>query len=386
MGAMLTFSYLLLLVLATVRAVSGSSLVGDADCDCFLINGSNPTYYSQHMFFDFRNLSKYANVPDAITDPNDAASAPPSSDYFASDDWTGVWELQSWDNNAGGGKFSGDASLLMVNSPNNVYIQESGDDDNTDSNTFMTMRTKHLPSFQTAAEFESTSTDYLFLSIRMLARTIGSPGAVTAMFTYRDSATLADVQEADIEILTRGPRDRIQYTNQPSYTDDGDDIPEATSNASMPGALRWTDWAVHRLDWTPERSIWYVDGAEVANIEFQTPWDAAGINFNVWSDGGSWSGKMPKYDEAYQQIQWIEMVYNSTGSDERRRSETEPRGGLSEREDRDQCHAVCSIDETDETGSATLLWESSAAPGDDSCPMLWIWTLTAGATMLHWLI
>ena len=52
------------------------------------------------------------------------------------------------------------------------------------------------------------------------------------MFTYRDSDTLADVQEADIEFLTKGPRNKIQYTNQPSYSDDGDTFPEATRNAS----------------------------------------------------------------------------------------------------------------------------------------------------------
>jgi hypothetical protein len=71
----------------------------------------------------------------------------------------------------------------------------------------------------------------------MLARTVVDPGAVTAMFTYRHTEVLADVQEADIEFLTNGPRVRIQYTNQPSYTLEGDESPEATRNACEAGEV-----------------------------------------------------------------------------------------------------------------------------------------------------
>lgn len=364
----------LFVLLVGSQAVLGSSLVDDAACDCFLINGSNPTYYAEHRFMDFRSLSEYAGIPDAITDPDMTASAPPTSDFFADDAWTSVWELQSWDNKVADGGFQGDGNVLMVNSLNNVYIQESGDDDTT-ADTFMTLRTKRLPKFQTAAEFESTTSDYQFLSLRMLARTVGSPGAVTAMFTYRDSAVLADVQEADIEILTSGPRDRIQYTNQPSYKAGGGEIPEAMTNASMPGSLRWTDWVVHRLDWTPERSIWYVDGTEVSNIEFQTPRDAAGLNFNAWSDGGNWSGRMPVYDEAYLQIQWMEMVYNTTSHAKRP-------------QDRDECHVVCSIDETDKIGTASMLWESKATlvRATDGSSTRWAWGLAVGMTLILWIL
>lgn len=384
-----------LLALGAVQTALASS-DGDADCDCFLINGTSPTYYAEHLFFDFRNLSDYAGVPDAITDRSDTASADPTSDYFSSDNWTSVWALQNWDNRKGDDELSDDATVLMINSPNNVYIQKSTDDDATDSDTFMTMRTQRLPGFQTAAEFESTSSDYQFVSIRMLARTIGSPGAVTAMFTYRDSDKLADVQEADLEILTRGPRDKIQYTNQPSYTDDDDggngEIAEATVNASLPRGLRWTDWAVHRLDWTPDSSVWYVDGDMVANISFQTPRDAAGLDFNVWSDGGSWSGNMSLHDEAFQQIQWIEMVYNTTDSDNRRRWERE--SGLVPRKSQGHkskggvqvCNVVCSIDERGETGKAGVLWESAATLVRVDGSRWLVLALTSALALLPWLL
>jgi beta-glucanase (GH16 family) len=339
-------------------------LVDDADCDCYLINGSVPTYYSKHLFFDFRNLGGHAGVPAVILNATESSAAPPTSDYFDSAPWTDVWELQSWDNRVGKGKkLSGDATVLMVNSPNNVYIQKN-DDDKPSSDTFMTMRTQHLPGFQTAAEFQASRLDYKYLSLRMLARTTGSPGAVTAMFTYRGSEDLAGVQEADIEILTNGPRDRIQYTNQPSYTEDGDERPQATRNASIPGGASWSDWVVHRLDWTPSRSVWYVDGVETANIEFQTPRDPSGVNFNVWSNGGSWSGNMSLHDAAYMQIQWIEMVFNTTDEDDGKkqsRRSANSMGRMMRRDGDSGCGVVCSIEETSETGKATVFEESSAA-------------------------
>jgi hypothetical protein len=342
-----------------------TQITNESQCDCFFVDGKYPTFFSEYKFFDFRSLSRYAGVPDSITAFEDNSDAPTTSEYFSQDDWTDTWQLQGWDNRVGNGdELSKDANILMVNSPNNVYLEES-DDDDTDSETFLTMRTKRLPGFQAAAEFESTTSDYEFLSIRILARTIGSPGACTAMFTYRDSDTLADVQEADIEILTSGPRDKIQYTNQPSYSIDGDTFPEATSNATMPNDLRWTDWVVHRLDWTPGHSTWYVNDEETASISFQVPRDPAHIHFNAWGNGGGWTGEMPVYDEAYFQIQWIQMVFNRTTageSKEHRRSRSalgSSERRLKEREDSgSNCQVVCSIDEVDDPADVSVLWES----------------------------
>lgn len=165
-------------------------------------------------------------------------------------------------------------------------------------------------------------------------------------------------------MLTSGPRNKIQYTNQPSFTDDGDEVPASTRNASLPGSLGWDDWVVHRMDWTPERTVWYVSGHEVANIQFQTPKDPAQVIFNAWSDGGSWSGKMAMHHEAYLQIQWIEMVYNASNSDtgtsdEKRKSRRDlgPVGPLSRRDGDGSsgCNVVCDIDEGTVTESAGVV-------------------------------
>ena len=366
------------------------------DCDCFLTNGLAPAYYTHRRFFDFRSLSEFAGVPKILKNHTETSLAPPSSDYFDNDDFTDVWELANWDNGFGirnkdedDDEQDQDQSILMVYSLNNVYIQENKDK-NADSDTYMTMRTKRLPDFQTAAEIESTE-DYLFASVRMMARTTGASGAVTAMFTYRDSKELANVQEADIEFLTRGPRDKVQYTNQPSYSVDGDEFPEATRNSSTPNGQSWTEWMVHRLDWTPERSVWYINDEEVANIQYQTPTDPARIMFNAWSNGGSWSGNMSDYDEAYLQIQWIDMVFNKTDEDDDSRKRSTLASLLSPRlrqrdddnDDEDSCDYVCSIDESSEAGEVVKLWDSAApALGKSGWGNSSVLIIIAGMTLL----
>lgn len=345
---------------------ANGQLVNDTGCDCYLTNGSNNAYYAEHRFYDFRSLSQYQGVPSMITNQNDTASAQNTSDFFASEDWNSVWTFVNWNNSDQ--VAAGSVPVFMINSPNNIYIEQNRDQDNT-SATYMTMRTARLPDFQSAAEINSISTTYQYISIRMLARTIGSPGAVTAMFTYLNAADPAKVQEADLEIRTMDPRNMIQYTNQPSQTNAGEEKSQATRNATMPFDLSWTHWAVHRLDWTPKQDTWYVDGQPIATISYQTPRDPTTIIFNSWSDGGSWSGNMTTYDEAYLHLQWIEMVFNNTDkvsawTNSPAAPPTSSKKGLAKRASR--CKTVCSIDNTTTTGVATELW--SAAPGRFELP------------------
>ncbi|ATY60251.1 xylanase 3 [Cordyceps militaris] len=367
-------------LLATASLFSASTAIETVDgssCGCFLSNGTNAGYYTNHAFFDFRQLLQHAGVPDVIDNKANVASAPSSSNFFTSDAWTSFWEVETWDNSKGAAAsdrnkntLSNDATVYMINSPSNIYIEKaanssygSGDDN---AATFLTMRTKRLRDFQTAAEFQTSGAGYQFLSLRMRARTVGAPGAVTAMFTYRGDDDPAKVQEADIEILTRDPRSVIQYTNQPSDLPGQGEIAEATRNVTLPGSVAWSDWAVHRLDWTPERSVWYVDGREAASIAFQVPRDPAAVNFNAWSDGGSWSGNMTVGDEASLQIQWIEMLYNTTGAGKRSVAGAgqEPRIGGGSRAARtggshDTCKVVCTIDDAADVGKVALLSNST---------------------------
>ncbi|KAK1781722.1 concanavalin A-like lectin/glucanase domain-containing protein [Copromyces sp. CBS 386.78] len=344
-------------------ASAAATLTDDSKCECYLTNGTQASFFTTHRFLDFRNLAKNAGVPPTIAKSDDSGSAPVTSEYFTSKEWTETFWVQSWNNSH---MTREDATVLMVNSPNNVYIEPNGDR-NPSSQTRLTLRTQRLKDFQTAAEIESIGPGFQYLSVRMLARTVGSPGAITALFTYRGSDRLADVQESDLEVRTMDPHNTIQYTNQPSYTEEGEEIDRATKNVTLPnGHPDWTHWAVHRLDWTPKETVWYVDGIEIATISFQTPRDPSKVILNAWSDGGEWSGNMTVNEAAYLQIQWLEIVYNATDENPARKMKRDDDGAaaaLSARSGNDEdeeggCDVVCSIDETTERGKPVMLWNN----------------------------
>lgn len=352
--------------LAPLCMAAYPEVVNDSRCDCYLTNGSSENYFTTHKFFDFRNKVDQAKVPDIIGDADESSQADPTSDYLSSDEWSDYWGLQSWNNSGSLNTDVTDATVLMVHSPNNVYL-EKNQDENANSKTYLTMRTARLDDFQTSCEFESIIQNYQYLSVRMYARTVGAPGAVTAMFTYRmpdDADDVAEVQESDLEIRTLDPPDSVQYTNQPSYTSMGLDVQDATRNVTIPEGRDWTNWAVYRMDWSPGKTTWYIDGGEVASISFQAPRDPSMLIFNSWSDGGSWTGNMSVGSEASLQIQWIELVYNTTGTPNKQTGNHRHMAAIHEREESDKreegsCYNVCSIDQREETGTTTLLQGSA---------------------------
>jgi hypothetical protein len=346
-------------------ALADYQQVIDDHCDCYLTNGTNGGYFTSHKFFDFRSMSQHVNVPSVISNANDASQAPVADDYFSSQAWNDTWGIQQWNNTQN--MQSGDAAVFMVNSPSNVYIEQNSDR-NANSETHLTLRTVRTADFQSAAEFESINQGYHFVSARMYARTVGAPGAITAMFTYRGSDDPNLLQEADLEIRTMDPPEVIQYTNQPSYSRTGDAVAASTRNATVP--VGWDQWAIHRMDWSPTSTMWYVDGVNVSQIEFQTPRDPSIIIFNSWSDGAAWSGNMTDGAEAYLQIQWIELVYNSTQTGKSTDPATHRKGRLSERADASGCKRVCSIDETKTIGTAVLLQGGAGHVGLGG-PVLW---------------
>ncbi|ETS86826.1 hypothetical protein PFICI_00654 [Pestalotiopsis fici W106-1] len=320
----------------------------DSRCNCYLTNTSSHDVFSSHKFFDFRSMSKYVNVPKPLEDPSLDSLANVTSSYFASQEWKKYWEIQSWNNSASlndNGTAGNDATVLMVNSLNNVYF-EANKDPRASSQSYLTLRTARHDGYQSAAEFDSVSGDYHYLSMRMLARTRGAAGAVTAMFTYRGGGgggegAASAVQEADLEIRTGDPSNVIQYTNQPALHNSTG----STRNITLPSHLSWSDWQHHRIDWTPGSSTWFVNGQLVSRITSQAPRDPSRILFNAWSDGGSWSGNMARGSEAYLQIQWIDMVFNNTDTSL----------GANPAAVRGHCANVCSIDQTRTIGSPVLI-------------------------------
>jgi hypothetical protein len=276
------------------------------------------------MFFDFRSLGQHSGVPPLFTTEEEHANGWVTSPYFEEGSaFNKVWHISNYNQYDP----SNSKIIPLQYSRSNLYI-EANSDANRNSDTYLTMRTARLPGFQAGAEIESRE-KYMYASMRMYARTTGSPGACTAMFTYYRPGELATVQEADIEVLTKDPKNLIHYTNQPSYTDAGGSVEGAAESVTLPKP--WTQWGYHRLDWTPSQTVWSFDGKQTASNSFQVPRDPAQLMFNAWSTGDDgWTGLMPVNGKAYQQIQWIEILHGKAS--------------------KATCNRICSVDRTSVIG------------------------------------
>lgn len=161
----------------------------------------------------------------------------------------------------------------------------------------------------------------------------------------------------------------------------------ATANVSEPAGRDWTQWMEYRVDWMPKRTTWFVDGTQVADIAFQVPRDPAGLIVNMWGDGGSWTGNMTNYDQAFLQIQWIQVVYNMSGdaAGNSKRDQIGSGGLLEKRGKTPGCKAVCGIDEeVNVTGTPAFLYNSTAPvrwKGEGKGSMAWIPLVLIGCAM-----
>lgn len=315
-----TATVLASLLAAAVPSLAAPAVVSDADCDCFVSDGPYPTYFKNHGFWDFRSLSQFARVPPVIrSSVQDNYNAPFTSTFFNWDSQlTQFWGPQRWQK-------PGTGYSTMINSYNNLYIEKNT---GGESDTFMTMRTNRMNDFQTAAEMESNNV-HDHASIRVHSRTTGSSGACTSVFTYLGADQPKDVQEADIELLTRDPHTDLHYTNQPGVLN-GDEVPGASKNISIPFGKSFEQWLTHRIDWIPGRTVYSIDNYITQDMTFQAPRDPSRIILNAWSDGGVWTGAMPPGGEARQQVQWIEILYNVVN--------------------RNSCNRVCSVDSSPQLG------------------------------------
>jgi beta-glucanase (GH16 family) len=285
-------------VIGCLAATAAVSVKAADNCDCYTIDGDSSVRYKSYGFWDFRSLSQYAGVPALIDNFDDNQNADFTSDYFnQSSEFQEFWAPQKWSN---------ENKILRTNSFNNLYIapiEEGGSD------TMLTLRTARGSNFQSTSAFQSK--DFIdHASMRMYARTHGDSGACTSMFTYLGGDSIADVQESDIEVLTKESKDIINYTNQPAHMGNGTLVHGAGNKMKFPSGDTWTQWHTHRMDWTPGLVSWFLDGRELHSQSFQAPVDPSQIIFNAWSDGGNWTGLMEPDGQAFQDIQWIEIAYD----------------------------------------------------------------------------
>jgi hypothetical protein len=357
-----TGSLLPILLLATLTLGSSNLHDNSPDCDCYVTDGISSEYYQYHRFFDFRGLAsdgQYNDPPPNITNTQDQCDEPGQQGYLNSSTFAKDFKLLNWRRNA-----SDIHPVAIQNTLQNIYIET--DASNT-SATHLTFRTHRNDDFQSTAEMESLQRNLMHASIRLRARVYGASGAVAGMFTY-----LNDSQESDIEILTRDPANRIRYTNQPNVGPNGYDIAAAGTDATLPDNILWTDWTTHRLDWTPTISVWYANDVFVCSKTYGVPKNPSYLTINMWSNGGNWSYNMTVGHAAYLEIQWIEMVFNTSGpvtglpdpesstNPSKRDFESQLSGHLEKRHSH-QCGTVCGIDGTPQVGFPVILHRAQAA-------------------------
>jgi hypothetical protein len=112
------------ILLFSVPRLASAQTDNGNECSCFRTNGSSEGYFTYHRFHDYRNVAgASATPPTVISNTANATNALATSDFFFNNAWTNDWTTQNWNNSDS--IASTGASVLMINSPNNVYIGTS---------------------------------------------------------------------------------------------------------------------------------------------------------------------------------------------------------------------------------------------------------------------
>ncbi|GKZ32737.1 hypothetical protein AbraIFM66950_002349 [Aspergillus brasiliensis] len=316
-----------------------------ANCDCYITSSfssnsnSNsdlapPAYFTHYRFWDFRNTPLPQTAPETTqtnpSNPHDTSTLeiyPLTKTLFSHD-----WRVQTWDREA-----TDISPVPMKNTDGNVFLLKHPASTPRDPrSSFLVLRTTRFRDHASTAEVEGLF-GYIYhcslrLRMRMMSRDdivraaaastlpnsqseSGSQskiprGSCAGIFTYRSS-----ICESDIEILTSEDSHTIHYANQPDYDPISDTlIPGASSIVNL--TKPWTSWTTHRLDWVADMSAWYADGQLQGKSNYSVPNRPSIVAMNLWSNGGNWSGDMNVGDSVFMGIEWIELVYNVTKTDQ----------------------------------------------------------------------
>jgi hypothetical protein len=357
-------------------------------CDCFIVSGPDPGYFQHYKLWDFRSvdLRKHAhlnlteplpdsdgdwddedegdeegpNIPFTTTPPNGKKEADPSSLVFFKTAFERDWSSQDWERQG-----SPIAPVYMVNSKNNVFLTKDYEQEDPHA-TYLVLRTTRHDNYTSTAEIETRVRNIFRCSLRVRLRllpanlivsqppqprewpprnpqkhaiaplnnrtvagnrtipfreAIPPPGACAGIFTYHGRRS-----ESDIEILTRDPKHRVHYANQPDYDPFTDrEIPGASTVADLP--VPWTTWATHRLDWLSDMSRWFLNDQIQDAKSYRVPDLGSMIVLNLWSDGGAWTGDIKIGESVYMGIEYIELVYNRTSDAAGRNSSSQYHNG-----------------------------------------------------------
>ncbi|KAN0083044.1 Concanavalin A-like lectin/glucanase domain containing protein [Elaphomyces granulatus] len=289
---------LVFILLALSFAILAQSKI-DSTCTAFTSSGIANSTFLYYRFYDFRNI---------ISSGSGSSHDSSASRTVTDGSWTKDWYIRNYPR-----KSPGPPEIPVAFTPKRVFIKNSTDK-SSDYSTYLTLASARLDEeTQEAGEITFTEFSVTAASIRVYGRVNGTAGACAAIFTYQN-----DTQESDIEMFTQDPDNYVHYSNQPSSTGPPNwtPIPGATVNVSMPKSSKWTDWHIHRLDWTPSRSVFFVDGVQANTTTLQVPVSKppSQIYVDMWGANSSWVGSMPIGGLANFDIQWIELLFNASNA------------------------------------------------------------------------
>ncbi|USP74896.1 glycoside hydrolase family 16 protein [Curvularia clavata] len=296
-----------ILMLLSILLIADSLLrVAAEPCTRFSTNGSAAATYNFHRFYDFRNLAECfigdaEKLPGSGNDCSPSVTSNGQSKIIAGSPWSADWDARYWLKPA-----VKNGTIDMRYSPSSVSISRDKDG-SIEHNTYLSLHTMRLENgTQLASQLESNEYNVTYASIRMSGRIRGASGAVAGFFTYHN-----DTAESDIEIPTGSTRNEMHCSNQPT-TDPETAVPihGSTFNVSTGDEQPTSGWNDYRLDWVQDRSVWYVNGKQSAETTVNVPDAESTIILNVWSNGGNFSGRMNFNEEAWFDIQWVELLFN----------------------------------------------------------------------------
>lgn len=109
----------------------------------------------------------------------------------------------------------------------------------------------------------------------------------------------------------------INYTSQPSLTETGLKIPNATLSIPIRQALHHLeDFHEYRFDCHPEEGVdFYLDGRLVHSNKKHIPTRGGNLQMKLWADGNNWWSGTPSTTEVKMTVKKIVAYYNITTPD-----------------------------------------------------------------------
>ncbi|KAB5559603.1 concanavalin A-like lectin/glucanase domain-containing protein [Coniochaeta sp. 2T2.1] len=125
----------------------------------------------------------------------------------------------------------------------------------------------------------------------------GSAGSVSGFFFYAN-----DTQEIDIEIQSKMSNTIIHIGNQPTQS----------TNVLLPNNGIVSELHDYRFDWLAGQTNFYLDNVPVGGFSKDVPVVNGRIDFNMWGNGGTFSGPATPTTDNVMSISKIALYFNTS--------------------------------------------------------------------------